>query len=47
MYDEKGIGTYMFRLDHDRIIDATFAANAARFINHSCTVIIFIIIFLS
>jgi len=28
----------MFRLDHDRIIDATFWGNAARFINHSCDV---------
>jgi len=28
----------MFRLDHDRIIDATFVGNAARFINHSCAV---------
>jgi len=35
-YDNKGLGTYMFRLDHDRIVDATFCGNAARFINHSC-----------
>ena len=33
-----GIGCYMFRLDRDRIIDATFSGNAARYINHSCAV---------
>jgi len=38
IYEHKGIGTYMFRLDYDRIIDATFAGNEARFINHSCSV---------
>jgi SET domain-containing protein len=38
LYEHKCLGTYMFRLDHDRIIDATFAGNAARFINHSCAV---------
>ena len=38
LYERKGLGTYMFRLDHDRIIDATFVGNAARFINHSCAV---------
>ena len=37
-YDQRGIGTYMFRLAEDLIIDATFAGNAARFVNHSCTV---------
>ena len=38
LYESKCLGTYMFRLDYDRIIDATFAGNAARFINHSCAV---------
>eukprot|EP01028_Stygiella_incarcerata_P002116 TRINITY_DN1397_c0_g1_i2.p1 TRINITY_DN1397_c0_g1~~TRINITY_DN1397_c0_g1_i2.p1 ORF type:complete len:830 (+),score=202.06 TRINITY_DN1397_c0_g1_i2:102-2492(+) len=36
-YESIGIGsTYMFRLDRDQIIDATFCGNPARFINHSC-----------
>ncbi|XP_016302685.1 histone-lysine N-methyltransferase SETD1B-A-like isoform X5 [Sinocyclocheilus anshuiensis] len=36
-YEEKGIGSsYMFRVDHDAIIDATKCGNFARFINHSC-----------
>ncbi|XP_059400417.1 histone-lysine N-methyltransferase SETD1B-A-like isoform X1 [Carassius carassius] len=36
-YEEKGIGSsYMFRVDHDTIIDATKCGNFARFINHSC-----------
>lgn len=30
------VGCYMFRLDESTVIDATFAGNAARFINHSC-----------
>ncbi|KAK7895246.1 hypothetical protein WMY93_020571 [Mugilogobius chulae] len=34
---EEGIGSsYMFRVDHDTIIDATKCGNFARFINHSC-----------
>lgn len=38
-YEEKGIGSsYMFRVDHDTIIDATKCGNFARFINHSCNV---------
>jgi SET domain-containing protein len=38
-YESIGIGsTYMFRLDRDQIIDATFCGNPARFINHSCKV---------
>ena len=37
-YDNKGVGCYMFRLDHDAIVDATFAGNEARFVNHSCEV---------
>ncbi|KAI4897908.1 hypothetical protein NFI96_023111 [Prochilodus magdalenae] len=36
-YEEEGIGSsYMFRVDHDTIIDATKCGNFARFINHSC-----------
>ncbi len=38
-YEEEGIGSsYMFRVDHDTIIDATKCGNLARFINHSCNV---------
>lgn len=29
-------GIYMFRLDDDRVIDATLAGGLARYINHSC-----------
>jgi histone-lysine N-methyltransferase SETD1 len=36
-YEEMGIGScYMFRLDANTIIDATWCGNLARFINHSC-----------
>ncbi|XP_044222898.1 histone-lysine N-methyltransferase SETD1B-A-like isoform X2 [Thunnus albacares] len=36
-YEEEGIGSsYLFRVDHDTIIDATKYGNLARFINHSC-----------
>ena len=38
-YEDEGIGSsYMFRVDHDTIIDATKCGNLARFINHCCTV---------
>lgn len=38
-YEKEGIGSsYMFRVDHDTIIDATKCGNFARFINHSCNV---------
>lgn len=38
-YEDEGIGSsYMFRVDHDTIIDATKCGNFARFINHSCNV---------
>ncbi|NXO76576.1 SET1A methyltransferase, partial [Sitta europaea] len=34
----EGIGSsYLFRVDHDTIIDATKCGNLARFINHCCT----------
>jgi histone-lysine N-methyltransferase SETD1 len=32
------VDMYMFRIDHDRIVDATRTGNQARFINHSCEV---------
>ncbi|NXT72868.1 SET1A methyltransferase, partial [Chaetops frenatus] len=35
---QEGIGSsYLFRVDHDTIIDATKCGNLARFINHCCT----------
>lgn len=38
-YEAKGIGSsYLFRVDHDYIIDATKQGNLARFINHCCDV---------
>ncbi|KAK0153842.1 Histone-lysine N-methyltransferase SETD1A [Merluccius polli] len=39
-YAQQGIGSsYLFRVDHDTIIDATKCGNLARFINHCCTLI--------
>jgi len=36
-YKDKGIGDcYMFRLDEQYIIDATFFGGKARYLNHSC-----------
>jgi len=36
-YEKMGIGSsYLFRVDEDTIIDATFKGNLARFINHAC-----------
>jgi histone-lysine N-methyltransferase SETD1 len=38
-YEKMGIGSsYLFRIDEDLIIDATFKGNLARFINHCCEV---------
>ena len=38
-YVQEGIGSsYLFRVDHDTIIDATTCGNLARFITHCCTV---------
>lgn len=36
----QGAGTYMFRIDDDRVIDATRAGSIAHLINHSCDVCI-------
>ncbi len=37
VYEQKGIGDcYLFRLDKEYIIDATFHGNKARYLNHSC-----------
>ena len=38
-YEAAGIGSsYLFRVDHDYIIDATRNGSLARFINHCCDV---------
>lgn len=38
-YKERGFGDcYMFKACPDRIIDATFKGNEARYLNHSCNV---------
>ena len=38
-YEAAGIGSsYLFRVDHDYIIDATHRGGLARFINHCCDV---------
>ncbi|XP_077967604.1 histone-lysine N-methyltransferase 2A-like isoform X2 [Styela clava] len=36
MYETKGIGCYMFRMDDMYVVDATMMGSGARFINHSC-----------
>ena len=39
-YKEQGFGDcYMFRVDKDSVIDASFKGNQARYLNHSCEVI--------
>ncbi|VDO98378.1 unnamed protein product [Soboliphyme baturini] len=35
-YRERNRGIYMFRIDPERVIDATMAGGPARYINHSC-----------
>lgn len=36
LYEAKNRGIYMFRLDEDRVVDATLSGGLARYINHSC-----------
>merc|ERR1712150_120815 len=36
LYEKRGIGCYMFKIDNQTVIDATMKGSAARFINHSC-----------
>ena len=35
-YESQNRGIYMFRLDDDRVLDATMCGGMARYINHSC-----------
>ena len=35
-YNSQNRGIYMFRLDENRVIDATLKGGLARYINHSC-----------
>lgn len=35
-YQSCGLGTYLFKLNEDEIVDATVVSNRARFTNHSC-----------
>lgn len=35
-YEAAGLGTYLFKLNDDHIVDATVESNRARFLNHSC-----------
>uniref|UniRef100_A0A915PM90 Histone-lysine N-methyltransferase n=1 Tax=Setaria digitata TaxID=48799 RepID=A0A915PM90_9BILA len=35
-YEAQNRGVYMFRIDDERLIDATMAGGPARYINHSC-----------
>ena len=35
-YQAQNRGIYMFRLDEERVIDATLKGGLARYINHSC-----------
>ncbi|XP_035219213.1 histone-lysine N-methyltransferase 2C-like isoform X2 [Stegodyphus dumicola] len=36
IYDAQNRGVYMFRLDENRVIDATLCGGLARYMNHSC-----------
>ena len=39
MYNQSGLGDcYLFRVNRDYVIDATFKGNEARYLNHSCDV---------
>jgi hypothetical protein len=45
-YEKMGIGSsYLFRLDDGYVLDATKRGGIARFINHSCEVIICIVLY--
>jgi len=35
-YEDQNRGIYMFRLDDERVVDATMTGGVARYINHSC-----------
>ena len=35
-YEEQNRGIYMFRLDDERVLDATMCGGMARYVNHSC-----------
>ncbi len=35
-YEDQNRGIYMFRLDDERVLDATMSGGMARYINHSC-----------
>ena len=35
-YESQNRGIYMFRLDDDRVVDATMTGGVARYINHCC-----------
>ena len=35
-YESQNRGVYMFRLDDNRVVDATLVGGLARYINHSC-----------
>ncbi|VDK87090.1 unnamed protein product [Onchocerca ochengi] len=35
-YEAQNRGVYMFRIDDEKLIDATMAGGPARYINHSC-----------
>jgi len=35
-YDSVNLGSYMFRIDEDFVVDATKCGSQARFVNHSC-----------
>lgn len=35
-YEARNRGIYMFRLDEERVVDATLSGGLARYINHSC-----------
>lgn len=44
IYKDKGFGDcYMFRIDKNYVVDATFHGNQARYLNHSCEVFFYCI----